>query len=98
MEEFFESSRNPTQEPEILPILTACLLWGTLFKGALVVYYIENESARIAFVKGNGETTFACRLAYEFVCLKPEMQHRTWSGRRPSHSNPSDSASRLDTA
>ena len=25
------------------------------------------------------------------------MQHRTWFGRRPSHSNPSDGASRLIT-
>ena len=63
-----------------------------------MVYYIDNESARMAFVKGNGETTFACRLVYDFVCLESEMQHRTWFGRCPSHSNPSDSASRLDTA
>jgi hypothetical protein len=88
MEEFFGSSRNPIHELEILPVFTACLLWGALFKGALVVYYIDNESARMAFVKGNGETTFACRLVYDFVCLESEMQHRTWFGRCPSHSNP----------
>ena len=81
MEIFFGFSRNPIHELEIHTVFTACLLWGALFKGALVVYYIYSESARMAFVKGNGETTFACRLVYDFVCLESEMQHRTWFGR-----------------
>jgi hypothetical protein len=41
------------------------------------VYYIDNELARMAFVKGNGETAFACRLVYDFICLESDMQHRT---------------------
>ena len=59
-------------------------------------YYIDNESARMAFVKGSGETHFASHLINDFVCLEAQLQHKTWFGRCPSHSNPSDGASRLD--
>jgi hypothetical protein len=60
------------------------------------VYYIDNESAKMAFVKGSGETDFASHLIDDFVCLEAQMQHETWFRRCPSHSNPSDGASRLD--
>ena len=48
-------------------------------------------------MKGSGETVFASGMIHNFVCLESEMQHRTWFGRCPSQSNPSDGASRLIT-
>ena len=96
--EFFKFSKNPIHELEVLPVLAACDVWGTLFAGALIVYYIDNESSRMAFVKGSGETVFATTMVHNFVCLESKMQHRTWFGRCPSHSNPSDGASRLITS
>ena len=97
MSRFFEVSKNPIHELEVLPVVAACDMWGTWFAGALVVYYIDNESARMAFVKGIGETSFSSGLIHDFVCEEARLQHRVWFGRCPSHSNPSDSASRLDT-
>ena len=97
LKEFFHVSKNPIHELEVLPVLIACMEWGRLFSGSLVVYYVDNESARMAFVKGAGETPFASRMIHDFVCLESEMGHRVWFGRCPSYSNPSDSASRLDT-
>ena len=90
-------SKNPIHELEVLPVLIACKEWGQHFSGSLVVYYVDNESARMAFVKGVGETAFASRMIHDFVCLESEMGHRVWFGRCPSYSNPSDSASRLDS-
>ena len=95
LEELFKLSKNPIHELEVLPVLLACSLWGHLYSGALVVYYIDNESARMAFIKGSGETPKASSMVHSFVCLEAERQHRVWFGRCPSHSNPSDSASRL---
>ena len=94
--ELFKLSCNPIHELEVLPVFIACLEWGPRYEGALIVYYIDNESARMAFVKGSGETHFASHLINDFVCLEAQLQHKTWFGRCPSHSNPSDGASRLD--
>ena len=48
LSEFFRFSKNPIHELEILPALGACLAWGRLFARALVVYYTDNESSRMA--------------------------------------------------
>eukprot|EP00435_Cladocopium_sp_Y103_P063423 s272_g25.t1 len=96
LNEFFKVSCNPIHKLAVLPVLVACLLWGEEFASALLVYYIDNESARMAFVKGSGETTFASAMISDFASLECELQHRRWFGRCPSHSNPADGASRLD--
>ena len=80
----------------MLPVLVACLLWGARFSGALIVYYIDHESARMAYIKGNGETSFASYMIGNFVELEAAWQHETWFGRCPSTSNPADGPSRLD--
>ena len=97
MQEFFLVSKNPIHELEVLPVLVACEIWGQFYNGSLVVYYVDNESARLAFVRGSGETEFASCMTHDFVCMESEMGQRVWFGRCPSYSNPSDSASRLDT-
>ena len=96
MDEFFQASANPIHELEVLPVLVACLLWGARFSGALIVYYIDHESARMAYIKGNGETSFASYMIGNFVELEAAWQHETWFGRCPSTSNPADGPSRLD--
>eukprot|EP00435_Cladocopium_sp_Y103_P041856 s106_g11.t1 len=96
MEEFFKVSANPIHELEVLPVFVACLVWGRRFTGALVVYYIDNESARMAYIRGSGETLFSSCIIHDFVGVESQLQHRTWFGRCPSASNPSDGASRLD--
>ena len=70
--------------------------WGELFKGSQVVFFIDNESARMAYIRGNGETLRAEQLVQSFVEQEAKLQHRIWFGRVPSHSNPSDAPSRLD--
>ena len=93
---FLRVSGNPIHELEVLPVYVACLLWGSRFRHSLIVYYIDNESARMAYVRGSGDTVFASKIIHDFVTLESEMQHKTWFGRCPSRSNPSDGASRLE--
>ena len=77
-------------------MLIASLAWGHHFTCAQVVYYIDNESARMAYIRGTGETVRASLLVQSFVENEAAQQHRVWFGRVPSHSNPADAPSRLD--
>ena len=96
MEDLFRRSKNPIHELEVLPVLIAALAWGHHFTCSQVVYYIDNESARMAHIRGTGETLRASLLVQSFVENEAAQQHRVWFGRVPSHSNPADSPSRLD--
>eukprot|EP00435_Cladocopium_sp_Y103_P041733 s2725_g11.t1 len=98
MEDLFSRSQNPIHELEILPVFIAADLWGDMYTGAQVVYYIDNESSRMAHIRGTGETLRASQLIDAFVRLECDCQHRVWFGRVPSHSNPADSPSRLSFA
>ena len=96
MEDLFKRSKNPIHELEVLPVLIATLAWGHLFTCAQVIYFIDNESARMAYIRGTGETLRASLLVQSFVEIEAAQQHRVWFGRVPSHSNPAESPSRLD--
>ena len=92
----FKESKNPIHELEVLPVLMALQLWQCKLQKSQVVFYIDNESARMAYIRGCGETSAASIYISEFVSLEAENQLRSWFARVPSHSNPADGASRLD--
>ena len=71
-----------------------------MFAHSQVVFYIDNESARMAYIRGDGSTDLGAKIVEQFVSLEAKMQHRVWFGfgRVPSHSNPADSPSRLDSS
>ena len=96
MNDLLERSKNPIHELEVLPVLIAAEMWGQLYAEAQVVYYIDNESSRMAYIRGDGETQRAAQAINAFVQHESAMQHRVWFGRVPSYSNPSDGPSRLD--
>ena len=96
MQDVFSRSKNPIHELEVLPVLIASLLWGHLLSGAQVVFYIDNESARMTYIRGTGETLRASSLVQTFVEHEAKLQYRVWFGRVPSHSNPADRPSRLE--
>ena len=86
---------NAFHELELLPVLIACMAWGHFFEGSQIVYYIDNESARMAYIRGDGETILGNKIVSQFVELESQRQHRVWFGRVPSHSNLADGPSRL---
>ena len=75
-EELFKLSCNPVHEFEVLPVFIACPEWRDSFEGLLVVCYIDNESSRIAYVRGSGVTLFATHLISDFVKLESQRQHQ----------------------
>ena len=100
MSEFFKVSQNPIHELEVFPVFVAIAMCGAGDTKvpwlSTFVNYIDNESARMAYICGSGETTFSsCHIA-DFVDAESQLQHRSWFGRCPSASNPADGASRLD--
>eukprot|EP00438_Fugacium_kawagutii_P013576 Skav234780 [mRNA] locus=scaffold2396:605776:607581:- [translate_table: standard] len=96
LQEFLANSKHPIYELEVFPLVVALRAWGSKIKGSRVIYYLDNDAARSAFVQGLGATPIAQSLVLDF--LRKEKTYRTsgWFGRVPTASNIADSASRLD--
>ena len=84
LEDLFSKSNNPIHELEVLPVLVAASLWGSLFPHSQVVYFIDNESSRMAYIRGDGETLRASEVIQAFVEFEAKMQHKVWFGRVPA--------------
>ena len=95
MDKLLAKSANPIHELEILPVHLAACLWRRYINFAQVVWYIDNESSRIAFIRGSGETQYASVFIEAFVQIECNSQVKSWFSRVPSHSNPADGVSRL---
>ena len=89
------TSKHPIYELEILPVLMAASLWATYIAGGQVVFYIDNEAARSAFIQGVGATVHTKSMVQNFVRLEERIKIYSWFGRVPSHSNIADQPSRL---
>ena len=96
MDELMKHSKNPIHELEVLPVVISLWLWADFVKCAPLVHYIDNESSRMALIKGVGETSHAARFIKAYVNLESEHQVKTWFARVPSHSNVGDGPSRDD--
>ena len=95
MDLLLEESANPIHELELLPVYLATSLWVSKISDAQVVWYIDNESARMAAIRGSGETTYASIFIDAFVETECNSQIKSWFSRVPSHANPADGVSRL---
>lgn len=93
-----EHSSRPIHELEVLPVLVSAILWGHLFRGSQVIYFIDNEFARMAYIRGSGNTHWSNFFLSQFVQLEAKEQHKTWFSRVPTFSNLADGPSRMDFA
>ena len=95
LNELLKCSKHPIYELELLPVLLALQTWIIMLTGAQVVFYIDNEAARSAFIKCHGATANASLIVKFFADLEVSSRIFPWFGRVPSHSNLSDGPSRL---
>ena len=95
-DQFLSDSKHPIYELELLPVLVAIRVWSQFLLRAHVVFYLDNNAAHSALVRADGATTVASGLVSEFVRMEKLLKILPWFARVPSHSNPSDSASRLE--
>ena len=94
--ELLAESKHPIYELEVLPPLIAAQVWGPYITGAPVVFFLDNDAARAAYIQGVGATNMAKLFTKKFVELERNLRVLSWFGRVPSHTNPSDGPSRLD--
>jgi hypothetical protein len=94
MDYFLKHSRHPIHEIEVLPVLISFYVWRNFISSSQVLHYTDNDSCRYALMKGAGETPVAKCLVASIMEQEHKMQTKSWYGRVPSHSNPSDDPSR----
>ena len=95
MTELLRESSHPIYELEVLPILLATSVWRKYIQGSPVVFYIDNDAARSAYIQGVGATAMTKLFTDLYVKLEFQLEIRAWFGRVPSHSNLADEPSRL---
>ena len=95
LDELQQQSEHPIYELEVLPVVIATLVWADFIAQSQVVYYLDNEAAKSAFIQGVGFTDSARKLTTIFDEMENRLSIITWFGRVASHSNPADSPSRL---
>jgi len=95
MNALLQTSANPIHELELLPMSLASTIWNAHICYSQVVLYVDNESSKMAIIRGSGETPYASRFMEAFVQTESNSQIKSWFSRVPSHSNPSDGVSRL---
>ena len=89
-------SSHPIHELEMIPVFISFLLWQHLFGGSQVVHYIDNESVRLALLRGSGETEIARLVAAKIMDAEFTAGTKSWYARVASESNIADAPSRLD--
>lgn len=87
-------SQHPVHELEVLPVLISFHIWKSFIFHAQVMHYTDNDSCRFALMRGVGETPTAKYLVSSIMECENQLQTKSWYGRVPSHSNPSDDPSR----
>lgn len=95
MDLLLEHSKHPIHEIEIIPVLLSFELWGPTVAHSQVVHYLDNESGRMALLKGVGETPSARLLIHSVMGAETSFQTKSWYARVPSASNIADDPSRL---
>ena len=93
--ELQQKSEHPIYELEVLPVVIATVVWADIISQSQVVYYIDNEAAKSAFIQGVGFTDSAKQLTTIFDEMENRMAIITWFGRVASYRNPADGPSRL---
>ena len=87
-------SSHPIHELEMIPIFVSFSLWSRFFQGCQVVHYVDNESVRMALLRGSGETPVARSVAACIMSAEFDAGSKSWYARVASGSNIADAPSR----
>eukprot|EP00971_Amphidinium_carterae_P125064 2477997-Amphidinium_carterae.1 len=70
-------------------------MWGSLFHNRRILVFIDNESARLALIRGWSASRPSNELLRRFALIQAKMLAHLWFARVPSKSNPADGPSGL---
>ena len=83
-------------QAELLPVLVARWTWAKEVAGKRVIYFIDNESARLALVKAYSPVPASLNLVLECLKWDQDFCSQAWYARVPTFSNIADGPSRFE--
>ena len=83
-------------QAELAPTLIASRVWSSRLKGRFVVWWLDQDAARQALVKGYSPVWESATIVDEVALKLSWINCNSWYARVPTASNPADAASRLD--
>ena len=83
-------------QAELFPLLVARLTWSERLRGRSVIFFIDNESARIAAIKSYSPVLPSLRILMQCIGIDFELGISPWHARVPTCCNIADGPSRLD--
>jgi hypothetical protein len=98
--ESWKTSAEQTQvigQAEICPLVVARFTWARYLEGKRVIYFIDNDSARLACIKSYSPVLASLNLIMQGLSWDARFESSAWYGRVPTASNPADDPSRMDS-
>ena len=95
MEMFLAASQHPIFEIELLPVWISLTLWEGYLSNTQCVFFLDNEAAKNALIKGATDAGSGTRLVHAFVVSEMNLQIKVWFSRVPTSSNIADAPSRM---
>ena len=96
----WKTSPDQTQvigQAEICPLIVARFTWASILAGRRVIYFIDNDSARLACIKSYSPVLSSLNLIMQGLAWDSKFESSAWYGRVPTASNPADDPSRMDS-
>jgi hypothetical protein len=96
----WKTSVDQTQvigQAELCPLIVARYTWAEYLRGRRVIYFIDNDSARLACVKSYSPVLSSLNLIMQGLAWDSIFESSAWYGRVPTASNPADDPSRMDS-
>ena len=84
-------------QAEIFPVLVAKLTWAKKLAGRKAIYFIDNDSARLALVKAYSPVLASMQIIIQSVLWDGANDSRSWFARVPTESNIADGPSRMSS-
>jgi hypothetical protein len=95
MESFLSLPQHPIFELELLPVWISLVEWEGYLSNTQCVFYLDNEAAKGALVRGATEGGSGAKLVHAFVIAEMRCQVKVWFSRVPTSSNIADGPSRM---
>ena len=92
------TKRGQTQvigQAELLPILVAKTIWEPFIRNKKVIYFIDNDSARLAMIKGYSPVLASLKIIMSCAYRDSLCRSVPWYARVPTKSNVADEPSRM---
>lgn len=82
-------------QAEIFPVLVARLTWASRISGKRVLYFIDNDSARLALIKSYSPVLASLKIICDCTAWDCKSDCVSWYARVPTEANCADGPSRL---